>query len=242
LGLSRPPPLTHPGHLPGWDLTKAPNQTFYRATEVCGPWGAVCKVLKVSFLFGSCQKSPARPPDHFLLVQYPSAHFPACECCVRGRLSKQAGQVILNSMGCIILILSNVHDIRKFAWKGPFYNAVRISLECPWAWSARCRCLPRAVCQSGVEKSWPAQAHCSHLPSQQTGNSSSSTSSGLLQQILLQHSAMHITAASLGQQGKHTCIRTHAYACVMGFAILSASLATLPHLSAFANSLHSYEP
>ena len=39
------------------------------------------------------------------------------------------------------------------------------------------------------------RASCSHLPSQQTGNSSSSTSSCLLQQRLLQQSVMHTTAA-----------------------------------------------
>ena len=57
---------------------------------------------------------------------------------------------------------------------------------------------------------WPARAPCSHLPSQQTGNSSSSsTSLRLLQQRLLQHSVMHTTAASVGQQGTHR--RAHAH-------------------------------
>jgi len=31
------------------------------------------------------------------------------------------------------------------------------------AWSARCRCLPRTVCRSRVQTSWPAQAPHSHL-------------------------------------------------------------------------------
>jgi hypothetical protein len=52
-----------------------------------------------------------------------------------------------------------------------------------------------------------------HLPSQQTGNSRSSTSSRLFQQRLLQHSAMHTTAASVGQQDTHRRACTHAHMC-----------------------------
>jgi hypothetical protein len=52
-----------------------------------------------------------------------------------------------------------------------------------------------------------------HLPSQQTGNSRSSTSSRLFQQRLLQHSAMHTTAASVGQQDTHRRACTHAHTC-----------------------------
>ena len=33
-------------------------------------------------------------------------------------------------MGYIILVKSVVHDARKFAWAGPFRNAVRIGLDC----------------------------------------------------------------------------------------------------------------
>jgi hypothetical protein len=44
-----------------------------------------------------------------------------------------------------------------------------------------------------------SQGICPHLPFKQTGNSSSSTLSRLLQQMLLQHSVMHTTAASVGQ-------------------------------------------
>jgi len=50
-----------------------------------------------------------------------------------------------------------------------------------------------------------ARAPCSHLPSQQTGNSSSSTSSRLLQQRLLQHSVVHTTATP--HKHTHTLMR-----------------------------------
>jgi hypothetical protein len=71
-----------------------------------------------------------------------------------------------------------------------------------------------------VKPSSEIVAPCSHLPSQQTGNSSNSTSSCLPQQRLLQHSAMHTTAASVGhntdtQASLHTrahmCTHTHAH-------------------------------
>jgi hypothetical protein len=39
-------------------------------------------------------------------------------------------QVILISMGCMILFYSNIHDARKFAWTGPFRNAVRDGMDC----------------------------------------------------------------------------------------------------------------
>jgi len=81
-------------------------------------------------------------------------------------------------------------------------------------WSARFRCLPHTVCRSRVQTSWPARAPCSHLPSQQTGNSSSSTSSCLLQRRML--SITHTTAVSVRQQGTHirlarTYAHTHAH-------------------------------
>ena len=49
-----------------------------------------------------------------------------------------------------------------------------------------------------------------HLPTQQTRNRSS-TSSRLFHQRLLQHSAMHTTAASLRQQDTHTRMRTRTH-------------------------------
>ena len=33
-------------------------------------------------------------------------------------------------MGCMILFYSNIHDARKFAWTGPFRNAVRDGMDC----------------------------------------------------------------------------------------------------------------
>ena len=42
----------------------------------------------------------------------------------------QAELSILISMDYIILILSNVDDARKFAWKGPFRDAVHVGLDC----------------------------------------------------------------------------------------------------------------
>ena len=60
-----------------------------------------------------------------------------------------------------------------------------------------------------VKPSSEIVAPCSHLPSQQTGNSSNSTSSCLLQQRLLQHSAMHTTAASVGHNtDTQACLHT----------------------------------
>ena len=94
-----------------------------------------------------------------------------------------------------------------------------LALTVRGAWSARWRCLPRTACLSRAQISWPwPRAPCLHLPSQTFGNSSSrsSTSSRLFQQWLLQHSAMHTTAATVGQQDTHRraahthmCARTH---------------------------------
>jgi hypothetical protein len=39
-------------------------------------------------------------------------------------------QVKLSLMDYIILVYSDVHDARKFAWTGPFRNAVRVGLDC----------------------------------------------------------------------------------------------------------------
>ena len=58
---------------------------------------------------------------------------------------------------------------------------------------------------------WPAQAQRSHLPSQQTGTSSSSRCSRLLQQRMPQHSVMYTTAASVGQQGATTGVHAHTH-------------------------------
>jgi len=60
----------------------------------------------------AAQNSLVRLPDHFLLVQYPSAHFPGCGCCVRGpgvfrlqssRLTMQAEKSTTNSDGLYLV-------------------------------------------------------------------------------------------------------------------------------------------
>ena len=83
---------------------------------------------------------------------------------------------------------------------------------------------------------WPARAPCSHLPSKQTGNSRSSTSSRLLQQRLLQHSIMHTTAASVGQQGTHTYTHTHAYTHMRTYAHTHAHAHTHRHTCAHTHT------
>jgi hypothetical protein len=56
-----------------------PNQKLHRARKVCGPWGAVCKVLSdISCLKapGSCPGFLSQAPKHFLLVQLFISTFP----------------------------------------------------------------------------------------------------------------------------------------------------------------------
>jgi len=89
---------------------------------------------------------------------------------------------------------------------GLFRNAVRVGLGCSRGMDRTLQ-----VLAAHCELTWCSDvaAPCSHLPSQQTGNSSSSTSSRLLQQRLLQHSTMHTTAASVGQQDTRTGVPAH---------------------------------
>jgi len=82
-------------------------------------------------------------------------------CKVHGRPCKQ-NQVILISMDHGVIVWSNAHDARKFAWTDSGTRSVLAWTVCG-AWSARCRCLPRTVCRSKVQTSWPARAPCSHL-------------------------------------------------------------------------------
>jgi len=97
--------------------------------------------------------------------------------------------------------------VRKLAWTGPFRNAVRAGFDCSRGMEHTVQVLAEH-CVLKQSSDIVARASCSYLPSQQTGNSS--TSSRLLQQRLLQHTVMHTTAASVGQQGTHTGVHTHA--------------------------------
>jgi hypothetical protein len=72
----------------------------------------------------------------------------------------------------------------------------------------------------------PAWAPSSHLPSQQTGKSRSSTSSRPFQQRLLQHSAMHTTAASVGRQDTHKGVPAHTHTCARTHAHMHAHVRT----------------
>ena len=63
----------------------------------------MCKDFETSFMFGSSRKqtmrawlriSSARPPDHFLLVQNPSAYFPGRFYCARTHARTHAHALI----------------------------------------------------------------------------------------------------------------------------------------------------
>jgi len=88
---------------------------------------------------------------------------------------------------------------------------VRVGLDCLWGMERTVQMLAvHCVLKqnSGILAS-PGTMR-GHLPTQQTRNRSS-TSSRLFHQRLLQHSAMHTTAASLRQQDTHTRMRTRTH-------------------------------
>jgi len=59
-----------------------------------------CRKVSEHIIMAAAQNSSAKSPDHSLLVQYPSAHFPGCACCVRGPGVFQ----LVNARTCLVLL------------------------------------------------------------------------------------------------------------------------------------------
>jgi hypothetical protein len=70
----------------------------------------------------AAQDSLARPPDHFLLVQYPSAHLSCCGCCVRGPWLCSGCKVHGSPTKQNQEILLRINGLYKFSLVGQNYS------------------------------------------------------------------------------------------------------------------------
>ena len=130
---------------------------------------------------------------------------PACSGCKVHGLPCKQNKVILISMGYIIVVKSDVHYARKFAWTGPFRNAVRVGMDCCRAWSAPCLHLPSTYREQQKQhiltpvsaKTTPAQRHAHHY--------SISGAARHTQAYLHTHTHTHTHAHT------HICARTHTH-------------------------------